>query len=155
MSTEGSEDIHHLSRFVDAQTTSYARAVSELRAGKKTTHWIWYVFPQVDGLGVSEQTKHYSIKSLAEAGAYLDHPILGARLRECVEILLCTNGLSAEEIFGDVDTLKLRSCMTLFEHTALEHAAPNEGIFSKMIERHFQGVRDEVTLKILRGEPQA
>jgi uncharacterized protein (DUF1810 family) len=149
MSIEAPEDPYGLSRFLDAQKESYATAVSELRLGKKSTHWIWYVFPQVDGLGFSETTKHYSIKSLAEARAYVEHPILGARLKECVGILLSTQGLDAEEIFGEVDTLKLRSCMTLFDF-----AAPNEDVFSSALERYFQGLRDETTLKILRRGPR-
>jgi uncharacterized protein (DUF1810 family) len=149
MSIETPEDPYGLSRFLDAQKESYATAVSELRLGKKSTHWIWYVFPQVDGLGFSETTRYYSIKSLAEARAYIDHPILGARLKACVDILTSTQGLGAEEIFGEVDTLKLRSCMTLFDY-----ATPNESVFSSVLEQYFQGVRDQVTLKILLRGPQ-
>lgn len=149
MNIAAPEDAYGLSRFLDAQTGCYETAVSELRLGKKRTHWIWYIFPQVDGLGSSETTQYYSIKSLAEARAYIDHPILGLRLKECVEILISTQGLDAVDIFGDVDTLKLRSCMTLFEC-----AAPKETLFSRALDQYFQGLRDEATLNILHLELQ-
>src|SRR5262245_13034286 len=109
-----SDDPYNLSRFVQAQEDDYARALSELRGGKKRTHWMWYIFPQLDGLAFSATAKLYSLKSVEEARAYLAHPILGPRLLECTEAVLRIEDRSATEIFGSPDDLKLRSCATLF-----------------------------------------
>jgi uncharacterized protein (DUF1810 family) len=107
-------DPYDLDRFVQAQAKDYQQALSELRAGEKRSHWMWYVFPQVEGLGHSAMSRRYSIKSAAEAKAYLDHPVLGARLRECFAAVCNIAGRSALEIFGSPDDMKLRSCATLF-----------------------------------------
>ncbi len=131
---------HDLERFVTAQEGVFPGVVAELRAGRKTGHWMWFVFPQVAGLGMSEMSRFYAITSLDEARAYLDHPVLGVRLRECASLVLGTAGRSAEEIFGGIDATKLRSSMTLFHR-----AAPDEPVFSAVLDRYFQGVADPAT----------
>ena len=108
------DDLYNLSRFVRAQEPAYAHALSEIKGGRKRSHWMWYIFPQVDGLAFSATSKRYAIKSVAEAKAYLDHPVLGPRLLACAEAVLGVEGRSATEIFGSPDDLKLRSCATLF-----------------------------------------
>ncbi len=135
-----------LRRFELAQDEhdTYARAVSELRAGRKRSHWMWFVFPQVAGLGRSPMSKHYAIASLEEARAYLLHPVLGPRLVECALLLTQLSGLTAEEIFGSVDAQKLRSSMTLF---AL--AAPDESVFQDVLSQYFGGVKDALTAELL------
>jgi uncharacterized protein (DUF1810 family) len=138
------EDPFDLTRFLQAQENTYARALAELRAGHKTSHWMWFVFPQIDGLGRSPTARHYAIKSLAEARAYLKHPALGARLKECTEAMLALHGLSAREILGSPDDLKFRSSMTLFEH-----AAEDKNLFARAIDTYFAGRRDAMTLMIL------
>ncbi len=117
-----------LERFVQAQQAVYAAVCAELRAGAKRSHWMWFIFPQLRGLGSSPSAQHYGLASLAEARAYLDHPVLGARLRECTRCLLLLEGRSAAEIFGYPDELKLRSCLTLFER-----AAPQEELFGEAL----------------------
>src|SRR5215475_4786796 len=112
--SDHSDDPHVLGRFVRAQEGDYARALAEIRSGRKRSHWIWYIFPQFEGLGHSAMSRQYSIKSEAEAEAYLRHPVLGPRLQECCEAALNVEGRSAHEIFGSPDDLKLRSCATLF-----------------------------------------
>ena len=136
------EDPHDLQRFVDAQERAgtYGQALEELRAGRKTTHWIWFVFPQVAGLGRSETARLFAIDSLEEAKAYLEHPLLGPRLRECCQALLDVGGRSAREILGETDATKLRSSMTLFAH-----AAPDEPLFRAVLDRYYEGERDEET----------
>src|SRR3954471_2301881 len=109
----GSGDPYDLSRFLQAQEDDYEQALSEIAGGRKRSHWIWYIFPQIDGLAFSSTSKFYAIKSIEEARAYLDHPILGPRLRECAEATLGVEGRSAAEIFGYPDDLKLKSCATL------------------------------------------
>jgi uncharacterized protein (DUF1810 family) len=138
-----SEDPHNLARFVAAQEGDYARALSEIRSGRKQSHWMWYIFPQLDGLGFSSTARHYSIKSLAEANAYLDHPVLGPRLLECVEAVIAVPGRTATEIFGSPDDLKLRSCATLFACLSRETA------FNHLLEKYFQGKPDNRTLELL------
>lgn len=133
-------DAFDLSRFLAAQAGSYASALAEIRAGAKRSHWMWYVFPQIAGLGHSAMARRYAIASLDEARAYLAHPVLGARLRECVAALDDLDGVSAETVFGPVDAMKLRSSLTLFEAAG----AP----FGSTIERWF-GTRDERTLALL------
>src|SRR5579862_7375400 len=120
------EDPFNLQRFVAAQDAggTYERATAELRGGRKTSHWMWFVFPQIAGLGYSPTSRTYAITSLAEARAYLAHPVLGARLTECATILLGGQGRTAEQIFGDLDAQKLHSCVTLFMR-----AAPGEAMF--------------------------
>jgi uncharacterized protein (DUF1810 family) len=134
-------DPYRLHRFEQAQDGgTYAVAVSELRAGRKTSHWMWFVFPQIAGLGRSPIARTYAISGLPEAKAYLEHPVLGARLRESTRILVGLTGRTAREIFGEVDAMKLRSSMTLFGH-----AAPDEPLFQQVLTRYFDGVADEAT----------
>ena len=142
-------DPHNLSRFVLAQEDAYTQALSEIRDGRKRTHWMWYVFPQFDGLGSTPTSKRYSIKSIAEAKAYLDHPILGPRLIECVEATLAVDGRSALEIFGSPDDLKLRSCATLFACVS-----PAGSAFDRLLAKYFQGVRDGRTLELVGIAPK-
>ena len=141
-----SDDPFVLRRFELAQDEhdTYARAVSELRAGRKRSHWMWFVFPQLAGLGRSPTAKPYAISSLDEARAYLLHPVLGPRLVECARILTQLSGLTAEEIFGSVDAQKLRSSMTLFAI-----AAPDESVFQDVLGQYFGGVRDVLTEELL------
>lgn len=129
-----------LDRFLVGQQAVYSDALAELRRGRKTSHWMWFVFPQIAGLGHSAMARHYAIASLDEARAYLAHPVLGARLRECARALLATEGLSAEDILGSVDAMKLRSCATLFGR-----ADPHEPLFGLILERFSGGVPDEAT----------
>ena len=137
-------DPFNLSRFVQAQARNYGEAIAELRAGRKTSHWMWYVFPQIAGLGSSPMAQTYAIGSLAEARAYLAHPVLGARLRECVAAVLAVQGRSAHEIFGAPDDLKLRSSLTLFAA-----ADPDEPLFRRALEAFFGGAPDPRTLYLL------
>jgi uncharacterized protein (DUF1810 family) len=129
-----------LERFLTAQQHVYPGVLAELRAGRKTGHWMWFVFPQVAGLGRSDLSRFYAIASLDEARAYLDHPVLGPRLRECAGIVLATEGRSAEDIFGGIDAVKLRSSMTLFHR-----AEPREPVFREVLDRCFGGVADPGT----------
>jgi uncharacterized protein (DUF1810 family) len=136
------DDPYDLQRFVAAQDAgdTYDHATAELRSGRKTSHWMWFIFPQVAGLGYSPTSRTYAITSLAEARAYLAHPVLGARLIECAEILTRVPGRTAEQIFGEVDALKLRSCVTLFRH-----AAPGEPVFRQVLDQYFDGIPDSAT----------
>ena len=138
------DDPFNLQRFVEAQAPVYERVLSELRAGKKKSHWIWFVFPQIAGLGHSTMAEKYAIRSLDEAKAYLDHAVLGARLRECTELVLNVEGKTAVQIFDYPDDLKFRSSMTLFAH-----AAPDSSIFREAIEKYFAGAFDKVTVRAL------
>jgi uncharacterized protein (DUF1810 family) len=135
---------HELSRFIDAQEPVYERVREELRRGRKESHWMWFIFPQLAGLGHSATSRYFAISSLDEACAYLAHPLLGARLRECAGLLLDTNGLGAEAILGSIDASKLCSCMTLFHR-----AAPKEALFAEVLERFFRGVPDARTDELL------
>jgi uncharacterized protein (DUF1810 family) len=134
-----------LERFVTAQDSggTYRRAVAELRHGRKTSHWMWFIFPQIAGLGRSATAQMYAISNLAEAQAYLAHPVLGPRLVECTEILASHRGLSAEQIFGGIDAIKLRSSMTLFAR-----ADPDQAIFSQVIDQYFAGPDPETDRRI-------
>jgi uncharacterized protein (DUF1810 family) len=138
------DDPFNLSRFVSAQAHDYETARQELRNGRKRSHWIWYIFPQIDGLGHSPMSKRYAIKSQAEAQAYLEHPLLGARLLECATILLQLEGRSVLEIFGSPDDLKLKSSMTLF--AAVQGQEP---AFARVLDKYFQGTRDSRTIELL------
>jgi uncharacterized protein (DUF1810 family) len=143
------DDPYHLERFVVAQNDSgmYDRATEELRRGRKDSHWMWYVFPQIAGLGRSPMAQKYAISSLEEARAYVEHPVLGPRLIECASILSSLEGRSAEEIFGSIDRQKLRSSMTLFLR-----AAPDEGAFAQVLDRYFDGLPDSATdQRVQRG----
>jgi uncharacterized protein (DUF1810 family) len=133
-----------LERFVRAQEGVYEGALRELRQGRKTGHWIWFIFPQLVGLGRSELSQRYGIASLDEARAYLAHPVLGPRLRECVDAVLATSERTAEDIFGALDARKVRSSMTLFHR-----AAPDEARFSEVLDRFYGGVADEATDQLL------
>lgn len=138
------DDPHDLNRFLQAQAGIYERVLSELESGQKRSHWMWYIFPQLSGLGFSATAKRYSIQSTEEAGAYLLHPVLGLRLTECAEAALRIEKRSANEIFGAPDDLKLRSCATLF---AL--VSPEGSVFNQLLLRFFQGDRDRQTLRLL------
>ncbi|WP_300604544.1 DUF1810 domain-containing protein [Trebonia sp.] len=137
------DDPYRLERFVAAQDSggTYQRALAELRAGLKVSHWMWFVFPQIAGLGFSAISQRYAISSLAEARAYLMHPVLGPRLAECARVLAATDGKTAAQIFGDVDAIKLRSSMTLFLA-----AGPDEPAFGQVVAKYFDGKPDEATL---------
>jgi uncharacterized protein (DUF1810 family) len=137
---------YDLERFVTAQNAggTYERALAELRHGHKQSHWMWYVFPQICGLGQSPTSKAYAISSLEEAKAYLRHPVLGARLVECTRVVAGTDGASAEEIFGGIDALKLRSSMTLFMRATSE-----EPLFGQVLDRYFDGSPDPATDRLL------
>jgi len=141
-------DLYDLERFVVAQDAggTYASAAAELRAGRKLTHWMWFVFPQIAGLGMSEMSRRYAISSLDEARVYLAHPILGERLRECARVLTELDGKTADDVFGHVDAIKLRSSMTLFAR-----AAPADPLFADVLDRYFDGAADDATDARLRG----
>jgi uncharacterized protein (DUF1810 family) len=133
-----------LERFVAAQQGVYEGALRELRQSRKTGHWIWFIFPQMVGLGRSEVSQFYGIGSIDEARAYLEHPVLGPRLRECAGAVLATSGISPDQIFGSLDAMKVRSSMTLFHR-----ASPHEPLFVEMLERFYEGVPDEATDALL------
>jgi uncharacterized protein (DUF1810 family) len=143
--SEMSDDPFRLERFVEAQDEvgTFHRALAELRGGAKRSHWMWFVFPQVAGLGMSTTSRHYAISSLAEARAYLAHPVLGPRLRECARVVAATEGRTAEQIFGLIDALKLHSSMTLFAEAEAEAV---EAVFRDVLAKFFGGVPDEATL---------
>jgi uncharacterized protein (DUF1810 family) len=140
--SRGSDDPRDLGRFVQAQKDGYTQALKEIRSGRKRTHWMWYVFPQIDGLAFSSTAKHYSIKSALEAQAYLDHPILGPRLRECTEAVIRVEGRSVLEIFGSPDDLKLKSCATLFASLL-----PPDSVFDRLLEKYYRA-RDEKNIAV-------
>ena len=135
------DDPYNLERFVEAQEPVYQRVCGELRRGQKTSHWMWFIFPQIRGLGHSPMAQKYAIASLAEAQAYLGHPILGPRLRECTQLVVDVEGRTASEIFGYPDDIKFRSSMTLF---AL--AAPDDALFKTALTRYFPSGPDPETL---------
>lgn len=137
-------DPFDLNRFVSAQETEYDRALAEIKGGEKRTHWMWFIFPQIDGLAFSSMSKRYSIKSADEARAYLAHPILGPRLVECAQAVMNVTRRSAEEIFGSPDVLKLRSCATLFASVS-----PPGSVFDQLIEKCYGGRKDSETLRRL------
>jgi uncharacterized protein (DUF1810 family) len=137
-------DPFDLQRFIDAQDPVYGRVLAELRRGEKTSHWMWFIFPQLRGLGHSPMAETYGISSRDEAEAYLQHPILGARLKECTAIVNGIEGYSLEEIFGYPDDLKFKSCMTLFAV-----AAPDERVFHEALEKYCDGKLDERTVELL------
>jgi len=137
------DDPHDLNRFVGAQESDYQRALAELRNGRKRSHWIWYIFPQIDGLGFSSTAKHYAIKSLDEAKAYLAHPVLGQRLAECADALLKIENRTAHQILGSPDDLKVRSCATLFAAVS-----PAGSVFERVLEKYYDGERDDKTVQL-------
>ncbi|MBI4484755.1 MAG: DUF1810 domain-containing protein [Acidobacteria bacterium] len=140
-----SGDPFDLDRFVRAQQIDYDQALSEIREGRKRTHWMWYIFPQLEGLGSSCNSVHYSISGIAEAEAYLAHPVLGPRLVTCAEATLRHEGLTAFAIFGYPDDMKFRSSATLFASVS-----PAGSVFHRIIDRFFQGQPDERTLRLLQ-----
>ena len=141
----GVEDPFDLARFLQAQEGAYAQALAEVRRGRKTSHWMWFVFPQVAGLGSSPTAQHYALAGLDEARAFFVHPVLGARLREVAEAAAALQGRTAREVFGSPDDLKLRSSLTLFEA-----AAPGEAVFGRALDALCGGARDARTLELLR-----
>lgn len=141
--------MHQLERFIAAQESIYQQVVNELSAGRKRSHWMWFIFPQLAGLGFSAMAQHYAIGSLAEARAYLAHPVLGARLRECSALVLAVQGATVHGIFGSPDNMKFHSSMTLFAQ-----AAPDEALFRDCLDKYFGGVPDRATLDLLHKEKQ-
>jgi uncharacterized protein (DUF1810 family) len=137
-----SDDLYDLARFVAAQDAggTYSDAIAELGRGRKVSHWMWFIFPQIAGLGHSPTAQRYAIGSLDEARAYLEHPVLGPRLIECATVLAGQSGRTAEQIFGGIDALKLRSSMTLFHR-----AAPAEAAFRQVLDKYFGGIPDPAT----------
>src|SRR5262245_61782550 len=152
----GAGDPHNLSRFVQAQKgdykqghAKYEQAIDEIRNGDKRTHWMWYIFPQLEDLGYSSTAKYYGIKSIDEAEAYLSHPVLGPRLVECAEAALGVERRSARDIFDSPDEMKLRSCATLFACVS-----PAGSVFHRLLDKYFQGERDRTTLCLLGIAPE-
>jgi uncharacterized protein (DUF1810 family) len=143
------EDPYNLERFVIAQEdgATYRHAIDELRSGRKTSHYMWFVFPQIAGLGQSQTARHFAIGSLDEARVYLGHPVLGPRLHECVAALLDVGDRTAEEILGSIDAQKLRSSMTLFLR-----ASPSESGFARVLDRYFAGQEDSATDRLLTAD---
>ena len=137
-------DPYNLQRFLEAQAMNYDDALAELKAGEKRSHWMWYVFPQYKGLGMSRMSQEYAIRSLDEARAYLEHPILGDRLLECSETVLSIDDYSAFDILGSPDDMKLRSCATLFAVVS-----PPDSLFMQILDRFYQGEKDRQTLDLL------
>ncbi|XOF32482.1 MAG: DUF1810 domain-containing protein [Candidatus Electrothrix sp. YB6] len=140
-----SRDPFDLQRFVRAQNSVWRQVVRELRQGRKQTHWMWFVFPQVQGLGRSAVAEQYAIRSMEEAEAYLAHTVLGSRLQECVQLTLAVKGRSAGELFGYPDELKFRSCLTLFRETVGENS-----LFTHALDRYFSGRGDWLTVDIIK-----
>lgn len=156
------DDPYNLQRFVDAQQHVIASVVSELRHGRKRSHWMWFIFPQLKGLGHTPQSNFFGITSLQEADAYLQHPILGSRLKECTQLVNAVEGHSAEDIFGEIDAMKFRSSMTLFAKAAPAkamptkaapaNAAPESQVFMDALEKYFAGEFDPITIDYLRKQ---
>lgn len=143
------DDPYDLRRFVQAQEDDFDQALSELRSGRKRSHWMWYIFPQFAGLGFSSTSKLYAIKSIEEAKAYLSHALLGTRLLACAEATVRIEGKSAHEIFGSPDDMKLRSCATLFASIS-----PAGSVFHQLLDKYFHGERDDKTLRLLGTVPK-
>ena len=133
-----------LDRFLDAQRGDYAAALAEVRRGHKTSHWMWYIFPQIAGLGQSSTARYYSIRDLEEAREYYAHPVLGQRLREISGVLLALRGSDPVAVFGGIDSMKLKSSMTLFAV-----AAPDDPLFQQVLDKYYGGEQDALTLRIL------
>ncbi len=141
------EAMYKLERFVAAQDGIYPQVLAELSAGRKRSHWMWFIFPQLAGLGYSATAQHYAISGLGEARAYLEHPLLGPRLRECSALVLAVQGATVHGIFGSPDNMKFHSSMTLFAQ-----AAPDEALFRDCLDKYFGGVPDQATLSLLDKE---
>jgi len=144
-----SGDHYNLGRFLAAQHCCYARVLEELAAGEKVSHWMWFIFPQLKGLGVSATARRFGLTGIDEARAYLAHPILGPRLRECARALLAIEGRSAHQVFGSPDDLKLRSCLTLFAAAAAPETAPDDQVFSAALAQCYGGEPDPLTVQLL------
>jgi len=141
------EPNHHLQRFIDAQKEDYATALDEMKNGRKRSHWMWYIFPQIQGLGFSSTSQHYAISGLQEAAAYLNHSILGQRLIEISKVLVQLDSSNASQVFGSPDDMKLKSSMTLFA------SVPNaDAVFQQVLDKFFQGNKDQKTLSILERQ---
>jgi uncharacterized protein (DUF1810 family) len=138
------DDRHDLNRFVLAQSRVYERVLSELRAGAKTSHWMWFIFPQIRGLGRSPTSMEFAISSREQARAYLQHPVLGPRLKECTQLVLLVEGRSIEEILGSPDDMKFRSSMTLFSQVS-----DADDVFRRALEKYFEAIPDPLTLERL------
>jgi uncharacterized protein (DUF1810 family) len=138
-------DPYHLQRFVDAQASCFAQVRSELAAGKKRTHWMWFIFPQLEGLGSSAMAQRYAISGIEEAKAYLAHPVLGERLRDCTALVNAVSGRTVEDIFGYPDDLKFRSSITLFAQAS----GPENNVFNEALKKYFNGVPDQATINRL------
>ncbi|RPH50566.1 MAG: DUF1810 domain-containing protein [Lysobacterales bacterium] len=147
MSTPHADDPFNLQRFVTAQQHVFDKVTAELRSGEKRSHWMWFIFPQVRGLGRSSMAEKFALSSAAEALAYLRHPLLGARLQECTQLVNSIHGRSLNEIFGSPDDWKFRSCMTLFAHVT-----PSDSEFLEALEKYCRGEPDPKTLEILRAQ---
>lgn len=144
LESEDETQKYNLTRFVEAQARDYQTALAELKNGRKRSHWMWYIFPQFVGLGYSETSHRYAIQSLEEAQAYLRHPLLGSRLRECAAVVLAVEGKSARDIFGTPDDVKLHSSLTLFAQVS-----ESEGVFQLVLAKYFDGQSDSQTLRLL------
>ena len=136
-----------MQKFIEAQEAIYPQVLSELEAGRKVSHWMWFIFPQIQGLGRSSTAQYYAIKDAEQAQAYLRHPVLGTRLKECAEILLRLKGKTAIDIFGDIDAVKLRSSMTLFSVVAGQ-----DSVFARVLKKYFDAEPDALTLQILNKQ---
>ena len=141
------QQAYDLQRFIDAQQPVFDRVIAELKQGRKRGHWIWFIFPQLKGLGHSSNSEFFGISSLQEAAAYVQHPVLGPRLVQCTELVNSVEGSSAEDIFGEIDAMKFRSSMTLFAK-----AAPDNRIFAEAIRKYFGGRLDGLTINRVAGE---
>jgi len=141
------DDPYNLQRFVDAQQPVFAGVIAELRRGSKRGHWMWFIFPQLKGLGRTSQSTFFGISSVLEAAAYLQHPVLGPLLKECTQLVNAVEGRSAEHIFGEIDAMKFRSSMTLFAH-----ATPENQIFTDALEKYFAAEFDPLTIDYLRKQ---
>jgi len=144
------DDPHNLQPFVQAQEHDYIQAVAEIRSGRKQSHWMWFVFPQYDGLGFSTMSRRYAVKSLDETKAYLAHPLLGPRLLECAAAVLAVEGRSAADIFDSPDDIKLWSSATLFAHVS-----PDGSVFRRLLDKYFQGLPDERTIGLITTPPSS
>jgi uncharacterized protein (DUF1810 family) len=141
------KDPYTLCRFVDAQASDYTQALAEIKSGRKRSHWMWYIFPQFEGLGFSSMSRRHAIRSLAEADAYLKHPILGPRLLECCEAAVGVEGRSAFDIFDAPDDMKLRSCATLFVQVSAVGS-----VFHRLLDKYFESKPDEKTMRLIQGK---
>jgi uncharacterized protein (DUF1810 family) len=144
------DDPYNLQRFVDAQQPVFAGVIEELKYGSKRGHWMWFIFPQLKGLGRTAQSTFFGISSIQEAAAYLQHPVLGPRLKQCTQLVNAVERRSAEDIFGEIDAMKFRSSMTLFAYATPAHATPENQIFTDALQKYYAGEFDPLTIDYLR-----